>query len=339
LAATKRNEAAARDIEANARKLIRDGRADQLRLEVMPFNEAADMFIEWSKGEHRDKPNTWKRLRGSATGLKTFFGRRPLHSISVGQIEDFKSWRRKMDVKEVTLRHDLHCLSPLFEYGRKHGWCTQNPVKEVDVPSDRDAVRFHLVTAAEGTIYFAEARRRNLDVHDVAKLMLLQGPRPSEVMSAHVNDVDLNAGEWLIPDSKSAAGRRTLHLTPEAKAILHGRILAAGPSGWLIPGNTKGTHLVDVENGHVAVLNASKPAPDKPRVLNFVLYDFRHTFATNMGTKGCDIATLAAILGHANLRTVQRYIHIGKEQQRAAMMKYGVDMSDESRTESTERPN
>ncbi len=345
LAATKRNEAAARDIEAKARKLIRDGRADQLKLEAVPFDEAADAFIEWAKGEHRDKPNTWKRLRGSATGLKVFFGTRLLHSITVGQVEDFKSWRRKMNVQEVTIRHDLHCLSPLFEYGRRHHWCSYNPVYDVDVPSDKDAVRFHLVTPAEELLYFSIAKRRNLDLHDIGRLMLLQGPRPEEVMSAHCDHVNLETGEWSIPKGKSTAARRLLHLTPESKQIMAARVANTNKHGWLFPGKKPGTHLVDVENGHVAVLDELWPKDERGNRENgFVIYDFRHTFATRMAAKGCDIATLAAILGHSNLRTVQRYIHIGREQQRAAMMKYGEfpqvnQQSDGNRTENALKPN
>jgi site-specific recombinase XerD len=35
------------------------------------------------------------------------------------------------------LRHDLHALSLLFQYGAKHNWCKTNPIREVENPSDR----------------------------------------------------------------------------------------------------------------------------------------------------------------------------------------------------------
>ena len=56
--------------------------------------------------------------------------------------------------------------------------------------------------------------------------------------------------------------------------------------------------------------------------LNFVLYDFRHTFATRLAEAGIDLATIAAILGHSGLRIVERYIHISAEHQRQAMSRY-----------------
>ena len=38
-------------------------------------------------------------------------------------------------------------------------------------------------------------------------------------------------------------------------------------------------------------------------------YDLRHTAVTRWVEAGTDIATIAAWLGHANLRSVQKYIH------------------------------
>ena len=57
--------------------------------------------------------------------------------------------------------------------------------------------------------------------------------------------------------------------------------------------------------------------------LKFVIYDFRHTFATRMAERGMDLATLAAILGHKGIRVVHRYVHITQSHQEAAMRRYG----------------
>ena len=56
--------------------------------------------------------------------------------------------------------------------------------------------------------------------------------------------------------------------------------------------------------------------------LRFVLYDLRHTFATRMAEAGCPLATLAAILGHANLRSISKYVHPNEKDQHLAMDLY-----------------
>ncbi len=43
-------------------------------------------------------------------------------------------------------------------------------------------------------------------------------------------------------------------------------------------------------------------------VVDFVPYDFRHTFATRIEEDGVDLPTLAALLGHDGIRCVQKYV-------------------------------
>ncbi|MBI2818459.1 MAG: tyrosine-type recombinase/integrase [Acidobacteria bacterium] len=62
--------------------------------------------------------------------------------------------------------------------------------------------------------------------------------------------------------------------------------------------------------------------------LSFVLYDFRHSFATRLAQAGVDLGTIVAILRHSGLQTVQRYIHISGEHQRAAMLRYDSTMQE-----------
>ena len=356
LAATERSRNAALMAEMEARKLISEGRPEQLKIQPKPFSDAADQVIEWAKGEHREKKETWKRLRVSMTSLKLYFKLRPLHSITVGQVQDYMSWRRLcpecsgdgcercdqtgQSIKKITLRHDPRALSPLFKYGTDHNWCSMNPVERVKMPSDADAVRIHVLTPAEEMLYFetckrwaaelrAEAMRANGgavaakqraarcfdNLHDVGRLMLLQGPRPSEVMATRKEHVELDRAEWLIANGKSRAARRVLDLTPEATGIMEARCMAAGADGFLFNGRLRVTPLSDVENAHKRVLEASG--------LGFVIYDFRHTFATRFAeaTAG-DVVALAAILGHANLRTVMRYVHVSREHRRAQMSRF-----------------
>ena len=339
--------------------MVLEGRGDNIHLEVRTFGDAVDQFIEWAKGEHHRKPQTWKRLRGSMTSLKEFFKKQPLHTITVGQIQDYMAWRRGMEIKEVSLRHDLHALSPLFKYGIAHNWCRGNPVTSENlrlhgakIPSDADAVRIHVLSAAEEMLYFdaclrpperitvkskAHTQTRNgkcvevsayeysklaareyRDLYDVGRLMVLQGPRPAEVMQTRVEHVNLEEGTWFIPKSKSAAGKRTLRLTAEARSILATRVASATSSGWLFPGKKRGTHLTDVENAHKAVLDS--------KGLAFVLYDLRHTFATRFYQATKDVVALKEVLGHSNLRTIMKYVHVNREHVDGAMKIYEASL-------------
>ncbi len=44
------------------------------------------------------------------------------------------------------------------------------------------------------------------------------------------------------------------------------------------------------------------------------IYSFRHTFATDLYRHTKDMALVAKVLGHANMRTVERYVHLSQEE-------------------------
>jgi integrase len=233
--------------------------------------------------------------------------------IDEGRIEDYKAWRfNEHDVRGITVRHDLHALSTFFQYGVKQHWTRDNPIANVEIPSDAEAVRIHVLTDAEEKLYFAHAAKHP-DLYDLGRLMINQGMRPEEVLSLPKFDVHLERGQVQIQRGKSAAARRVLDLTPESRAILSGRMSGIGT--WIFRAPRKPGH-------HISRLNGAHDRVCAKTGLPFVLYDLRHTFATRMAEAGIDLATVAAILGHASIRIVQRYVHPTADHKKAAMQRY-----------------
>ena len=329
LKATKPNKPEALKRETKARDLVMNGQdPNQQRLVVKPFNEAADNFLKWAAMEHREHPRTHHRLVTSFASLKAFFGGVPVGGVTVGMIEDFKTARRKNAIREVTIRHDLHALSKFFRFAIKQRWAAWNPVNGVDMPSDADAIRMHVVTASEEKIYFQHASG---DLYDLGRLMLNQGCRPEEILRLRQTDVELENRKLYIRRGKTKAARRSLTLTHESMHILAQRL--NNGSQWVFPSTKRpGKPIVRLNSQHDAVLfrlNRFKDGDkwaEKPveAQIQFVLYDLRHSFATRLAQAGVDLATLAAILGHSGLRVVQRYIHVTEEHQRSEMLRYDV---------------
>jgi integrase len=318
LAATRRNENAAKDFESKARLAIEAGKIKKPSYEIT-FDYAAQEFLDWCKIEYHDHPNSAKRICGSFSSLNEFFKDRPLSTIGHGDVERYKVMRvNEQHIKNVTLRNDLNALSLFFGYCIRVEWCSTNVLKgenKVKRPSGEDAIRMHILTANEECVYFeACGRRRN--IHDLAKLMLLQGCRPDEILALEKGAYDPKRGTIRIVRGKTKAAKRVLTLCGESIEILDRRT-REGDTQWLFPSRHKpGHHIQQMDHTHTSVLEDSG-------LPWFVLYDFRHTFATRMvQDANIDMPSLASILGHSGLRAVMKYVHPTAEHQREAMKKY-----------------
>jgi hypothetical protein len=109
----------------------------------------------------------------------------------------------------------------------------------------------------------------------------------------------------------------------------------------LFPGKMPGTRMAKLNGRHGDVLDAlatcecshSRGQHNRGKCacgcsefkeaarLAFVLYDFRGIFDAR-AEAGMPVATLAAILGHADLRSVMKYVHVRQEAQDRAMEQF-----------------
>ncbi len=317
LHATKRNMTKALQIEAEDRQALVEGRRPIRRVVVREFSDAVSVFLDWAKAKYRAHPNSARRIGVSLASAVAFFGSEVVSLLDEGRIEAYKTWRvNKHQVRDVTVRHDLHALSTFFEYAIKQRWKRDNPIRRVEIPSDTEAIRMHVLSAEEEKQYFALAAKHS-GLYDLGRLIINQGIRPEEALSLSKFDINLERSQLQVRSGKSAAARRTLDLTPESREILARRTTGASP--WIFPAPRKsGDHISRLNNAHDAVCRKA--------ALTFCIYDLRHTFATRMAEAGVDLATLAAILGHNSIRIVQRYVHPTAEHKRAAMAKYAETM-------------
>jgi integrase len=94
------------------------------------------------------------------------------------------------------------------------------------------------------------------------------------------------------------SGRKTDEILAKRK-----RQSLAQRTEWLFPSkHCRGYHIVKLNNPHDSVCQDAG--------VSFVLYDFRHTFATRQLIEAkTDMASLAAIMGHSNVRVLQKYVH------------------------------
>ena len=231
-------------------------------------------------------------------------------------------------------------LSQLFQYAERQAWTESNQVRLVDMPSDRDSRNEHVLSDDDERAYFATARKHPV-VHDVGRLIILQGMRPDEVLSLQKDCIDLEKGTLKVKSSKTSAGKRTLNLTAESRSILGRRMRWASP--FVFPGAVSARKLDAVGDYEVVagrrgqVYGHAKPYTYSAYIgahnricklcgASFDPYSLRHTFATRFYAQTKDVFSLQRVLGHADLKTLQRYVHVDDEHVRDAMRKYEASL-------------
>jgi site-specific recombinase XerD len=132
------------------------------------------------------------------------------------------------------------------------------------------------------------------------------GLRVSELVALKREHVDFNRRTLLVYGAKGRRDRLTL-LAERAAAFLKEYCELYGITGWIFPGQ-KGGHIQVRTAQNVFDKAAAKALINK----QVSIHSLRHTFATHLLENGTDIKYIQTLLGHRNLRTTERYIHIAR---------------------------
>lgn len=303
-----KNKTVARRAEAVHRAGLAQARAGIVEHKPAPLlKQFAPQFLTSVKLERR--PNTHRCYSISANNLLPWFGAKRLDEITADEIRQFKEARLKDGRSGATVNRDLECLRRMFCVAMKTDVIATSPfvVGKVEfLPENR---RERVLTFTEEKKYLDAA---SPVLRDVATIILELGLRPEEVFHMRAEDVYLSAVTPYVhvPGGKTVNARRDVATTSKAEPVLHRR-LANARGEYLFPLRIGGGHdwKQPMKQLHPAHRDALKDSGIKPP---FRLYDLRHTYGTRAAEAGMDPLTLARLMGHADLKTTQRYVHLSK---------------------------
>lgn len=282
--------------------------------------------------------------------LVQFFKGRTMRSITPALVEEFKRKRlatplrsqgKKPDPKKppklrkpATVNREMCVLSKIFSLAVDAEVLDDNPcrrVKKLRMANER--VRYLSYTEEE---MLFEALDGADWVRNIVVMAINTGMRRGEIFDLKWLDVDFNRRIVHIRQSKS--GRpRTVPLNVTARELLEELPKVCE---FVFPSPKTGERVNDVgRQFERAVKNAG--------LVDFHFHDLRHTAATRMADAGADPFTLAAILGHSDIRMTARYTHATDEAKRRAVenlvvaekySKFGNVLATETKTASSGSP-
>lgn len=146
------------------------------------------------------------------------------------------------------------------------------------------------------------------------------GLRVSEVCRLQVTDILSARMQIRVPAGKGGKDRYPI-LSPKLPAQLRAHWRLARPPVWLLPSASDPGRPLSIKTAqwvfHRAVQRAQLPDPQG-------IHSLRHSFATHLLEAGVDWPVLQRLLGHSNLATPARYLHV--RQERLALVKSPLDL-------------
>jgi integrase/recombinase XerD len=145
----------------------------------------------------------------------------------------------------------------------------------------------------------------NLRTRTLLAILYGCGLRVSEVAQLKVSDIDSARNVLRVRQGKGGKDRQTL-LPAKLLELLRCYWRNQRPSGWLFPA-ADSARPISAKTIFMACRTATRRAgiskPVHPHSL-------RHAFATHLLEAGVNLRTIQILLGHANLETTARYLHV-----------------------------
>jgi integrase/recombinase XerD len=172
------------------------------------------------------------------------------------------------------------------------------------IPFPRRERKLPLILSREEVKALLEAPR-NLRHRTLLAILYGCGLRVAEVTQLKVSDIDSARNVLRVRHGKGRKDRQTL-LPAKLLELLRCYWRSHRPTDWLFPG-PDATRPISPK----AVFLACRKAAQKAGISKAIHpHSLRHAFATHLLEAGVNLRTIQILLGHANLETTARYLHV-----------------------------
>src|ERR1051325_5719021 len=307
----------AEQAEAKARDQVFQGTYGVVQLGNQDFSQfVSETYLPWAKANKR----TWRNDEIIANQWAELFKGKALREVSALAIEKWKRDRAQTITRRGTTRSpasvnmELAVLSRIFALAVELEQAASNPCRKVrKLRVDNQRNRY--LSADEEMRLMAQLKGRRKHLYPLVALALGKGMRRGELLNLSWRNVDFLRGVIHVVNTKSARDRiipmsqRVRELLIEQRETQEGDLVFASRR---IAKRRAGEGLVDVKKAFTV-------ACSEAGIEDFHFHDLRHTFATRLGDAGCNVTTIARLLGHSNIQMSMRYTHASDDTLRNAV--------------------
>ncbi len=267
------------------------------------FEDFWQIFTEKYMKE-RHKPSTFKMATYIIKlHIIPFFGKKPIAEI---ERKDILAFKDSLSHFNGTCTKCLRLLTTAFNQAELWEYIplNTNPCRGIHKHPDKKMENYltdEQLKKLEKTLLEREiAGIASPYTISALRLIIYTGCRKGEILSLKWEEVDLVHNCLRLKDSKT--GKRVIPLNDIAKAIVL-NIEKQANNPYVFCGDKPGTHLVAIQKTWERI----RKQADLPDIR---IHDLRHSFASFAINNGVDLIELKGLLGHASVKTTERYIHL-----------------------------
>lgn len=242
---------------------------------------------------------------------------RPLHEITTYDLRYYLAdYKRCRGVSNRTLDGIRRCFSSFFGWLSAEGWIGRNPCAALSQIKYTKVVK-KPYTGPE----IERLKQACISIRDLALIEFLyaSGCRVSEVVRLNRSDINFLTRDAVVIGKGNK--ERTIYLTPVALMHLTDYLNARTDNNPCLFASLKSPNERLSKAG---IETALKAIGKRAGVENVHPHRYRRTLATNLLDRGANIQDVAAILGHADLKTTQVYCYISQHNVQAAYRRYAA---------------
>lgn len=335
--------------EAQRERLDRERKARGIT-----FREVAADYLRWMQEVKGAKPSTLAshrydlaepgpRRRGAGQArahVMRALGDMPAAGITRQDVEALLATVAETGVSPRSVNRIRSVVSAVFNYGVRHRGIPANPVTLADkrrepkpgplvfyIPEEIEAIARALETGQHRDL---EERERAADEEledrqdaEAVRVAAYCGLRLGELLALRWRDIDWSGNALTISralsvgiegETKSGHVRR-IPMSDQAAAALE---RVSQRHDFTDPNEFVFCNALGRAIDGSALRRRYKRARDHAGMRPLRWHDLRHTFGSTLAASGIDLITIQSVMGHADLKTTERYLHAKSEAEMAA---------------------
>lgn len=307
----------ARRLETKIKAELQEGRYFEIHAKPMKFCEVFDSYIASKRNIIAEKQINLMIAR-YALYIADVTGCLPLASIKTSHIEKIKNALFAAEIRghslsATTIKRVIDLVSSVFIYARKfHAFKGGNPCEAIERPKINNTIVRYLTAEQKAALADVLDTWPDKTVANFYRFLLLSGFRVGEAYKLRWQYVDLDNAVIKVIKPKSGKDQFRAVNSSAIEVLKNQRELTPN-TDIVFPSTVTDKQLTTTRHSWYTIRKMAGLPSD------FRIHDLRHNFGTELASGGVQQTTIAALLGHTQLKTTERYVHATDPTQRAAV--------------------